>query len=628
MRFGRFSIAILAVLYITLSTINASAISDAEKTFLSMYFQDDELVVLSATRSLKSITRVAENVEVVTHDDIELMNAHTVAEVLSTINGIQIAFAGASPGSYGAPQIQGSRADQAVVLVDGVNINDISGGFPAIDFIPVQIIEKIEVIKGPASSVWGSSLGGIINIITRKPVSGSKSAGMLSGSYGKQDTADVRAELSGTKGGLGYYLFAGRLQTDGLRPRDNSRHNNLYSNFTYDLTPDTSAQLTFLYTRSREASGDFDALGFRFDSRFETVLSSLSVKSRLNDMLSVEASARFSSKAAEGFITDLPSETVTEVRTDDRKHGGSVKFDLRRGMHALVFGGDYDFYRTEFSGLAFDEKIAAAYLNDTISLGRLSVIPGLRFDSIDVVGTGLKEDFFSPSLGVTYEITDRTLLRGVVARGFSVPGVSAIVSDDIFFRKNPDLKTEKVWSYQAGIETGALEYLWMKDSGFRHDVRDAIEREDISVDDGTWRFINKSRVRRQGVEAEIKTLPFHNFTLRAAASYIHSKDLATGEKMLNNPEYTYNVGLQYDDKKTFRALLSGRHIWWNATPDMNAKYSAVIVDLNLIKTFYKNELTSVEAFLIGHNLFDGSSYWLENYKNARRWVEAGLRCKF
>lgn len=593
-----------------------------------MYFSEDELVVVSTTRSLKSITRVAENIEVVTKADIELMNAHTLVDVLNTINGIQVGFSGASPGSNGIPQIQGSRIDHVVIFIDGVNINDIAGGVAPTEFISVQMIEKVEVIKGPASSVWGSSLGGIVNIITKTPATGDKPSGLVSGSYGKKNSADIRSELSGTAGGLGYYLFAGRLQTDGLRPRDSSWHNSLHSKFTYAFSKETSANLSLFYNRSIEATGDFDSLGYKLDTRSDFFVSSLSVKSRLSDTLSVEVSGHMLSKTGIGLFTDLASGSVTYIPSSDKKYGGSIKFDLRQGIHEIILGGDFDLLRTKFNASTFDEKSAAVYMNDTISLGRLTVIPGLRLDYLNIRDADISESIFSPSLGTTYEIADKTLLRAVISRGFNAPPVFNVVSDNINYRKNPDLKTEKVWSYQAGIETGTLKYIWIKVSGFRHDVRDAMVREDISVDEGTWRMVNKSRVRRQGVEAEVRTLPYHNFTLRAAASYISTKDLETGEKAPNTPTATYSFGLQYDDKKSFRALLNGYNVWWNATSDMNAKYSAVIVDLNLIKRIYKNESMAVETFLTGHNLFTGSSYWIEYYKNARQWVEAGIRIKF
>src|SRR5512144_2551794 len=87
-----------------------------EKSFLSMYFIDEELEVVSATRSLTSISRVAENITVVTASEIELMNAHTVADVLNTVTGVQVEFSG-GPGLTGIAYIQGSETRHVVVII-------------------------------------------------------------------------------------------------------------------------------------------------------------------------------------------------------------------------------------------------------------------------------------------------------------------------------------------------------------------------------------------------------------------------------------------------------------------------------------------------------------------------------
>jgi vitamin B12 transporter len=631
MSFNRTALVLFLILILSPFSTPAFAISEEEKSFLLMYFKEEEIQVISATRSLKSISRVAENVEVVTKEDIELMNAHTLGDVLNTVNGVQVSFGGTSPGSSGtALQIQGSGFEHVLVLVDGVRVNDIAGGVADASLIPVQMIEKVEVIKGPASSVWGSSLGGIVNIITKTP-GGDGTHGMISGAYGERNTGDFRAEVNGKNKGIGYYLYVGRLQTDGFAPREASSRNSLYAKFSYDFSKDTIATFNILYNKAENESGDFEAFGFRVDTKDELVLSSLSLKSRLSDAVSIDVSARASQKLSSGTITDIIAGTVAPSDTHDNKYGASAKLDYRQGIHSLVFGVDYDLYRTKATFLGenrFDEHIAAGYLNDTIALGKLSIIPGLRFDSVDVDGTSLKENALSPSLGITCEIARKTVIRGVVARGFNIPAVAALFADSTFFVRNPDLKLEKVWSYQIGVETGALNYFWVKASGFRHDIRDAITREDVSAADGTWTLVNKARARRQGVEAELRTLPVYNFTLSAAASYISTKDRETGETIRGNPEYTYDIGLQYDDKKSFRALVNGRYIWWNSPEDVNAKYSSFIFDVNAIKTLYKSTCYAADAFLTVHNLFDGSQYWIENYKNAGRWIEAGLRVKF
>ena len=94
----------------------AFAMSEEERSFLLMYFKEDEIEVISATRSLKSVSRVAENIEVVTKDDIELMNAHTVAEVLYFVTGIEVtAFVG--PGAQGTAGIYGSDYNRVAVLL-------------------------------------------------------------------------------------------------------------------------------------------------------------------------------------------------------------------------------------------------------------------------------------------------------------------------------------------------------------------------------------------------------------------------------------------------------------------------------------------------------------------------------
>jgi vitamin B12 transporter len=618
-----FSLAMIAAFF-SLATL-VYAMSEEEKSFLSMYFTDEELQVISATRSLQSISRVADNIEVVTARDIELMNAHTLADVLNTVNGVQVSFAGAAPGSQATVSIQGSRNEHVVVLVDGVNINDISGGVADVSDIPVQMIERVEVIKGPASSVWGSSLGGIVNVITKAGEGKMKT--MLSGDYGERNTGDYKAEVSGMQGAFGYYLFAGRLQSDGLRPHDDNPRNYLYSKLSYDVAKDTTAQWTLLYSKARNAVGDLEDIGLSIDTRDTILLSTLCIRSKLSEAVSIEVSGRTDYKWSDYSMKDLLADSEMLGNLDDRKQGASAKLDFKQGIQDIVFGADYDFNHTKgIVPYGVDEDIAAAYANDTISLGKLVIIPGLRFDSVDVKDTSLKEDAFSPSLGVTYAVGKETILRGVVAHGFNIPAVADIVYDSPFFISNPDLKLEKVWSYQVGAETGALKYLWLKIAGFRHDIKDAITEKDF--DDGTWTYVNTAKARRQGVEAALKTVSFYGFSLRAAAAYSRTKDLATGEIIRAFPEYTYDVGLQYDDKKSFRALLQGRYSWWdNNTPDSTAKYNSFIFDFNAIKTVYKGQSYTVDAFITAHNIFDGSEYVDSSYKNANRWIEGGIRVK-
>jgi len=247
--------------------------------------------------------------------------------------------------------------------------------------------------------------------------------------------------------------------------------------------------------------------------------------------------------------------------------------------------------------------------------------PGLRYDNTNIGG-----DFVSPSFGVTYQLQKNTVLRAYIARGFSVPPLSATDGDSAFFRHNPHLKMEKVWSYQAGLETTALKYMWVKLSAFRHDVKDAIVG--VPLPDYMFTYENKDRVRRQGFEAEIRTPTLYHASLFAGATFIDTKNLDTDEEIKGVPTYTYDVGFKYDDEKSLRALLKGRTVWWNQRGDLNAKYNGVIFDFNIIKTFSRKNKQAIEVFFTAHNIFNGSQYWIDVYKNAGRWIEGGLRIRF
>ncbi|MDY6863929.1 MAG: TonB-dependent receptor plug domain-containing protein, partial [Thermodesulfobacteriota bacterium] len=182
---------------------------------LRMFYKEEDLVV-SPTRHPKPLSYAAENISVITAKEIEEMNAHTVAEVLNRIPGLFINF-NRDFGSGSLLYIQGSEERHVLVLLDGISWNFMASGGAETNSIPVGIIKRIEVIKGPGSSAWGSSLGGVVNIITKGVGDTKRPAGSIRPSYGEGNTQDYRGEISGKAGSVGYYLFTGRQDSEGLR---------------------------------------------------------------------------------------------------------------------------------------------------------------------------------------------------------------------------------------------------------------------------------------------------------------------------------------------------------------------------------------------------------------------------
>ena len=209
--------------------------ADDDNSLDTLGFVDKSEATLVSTAGIpRPTSKIAENITIITAADISRLNAHTLAEVLQTVPGIQLDYL-QTPSTQSYFNIQGALSSTVLVLIDGIRQNDFDQNVVWPGLVPVQMIERIEIIKGAASASWGPSLGGVINIITKTPNPEQVVSGMVSGSIGSKSTADSRAELSGTKDRFGYYLSAGNIRSDGLTPNTGTDLNNLYGKLVYTL---------------------------------------------------------------------------------------------------------------------------------------------------------------------------------------------------------------------------------------------------------------------------------------------------------------------------------------------------------------------------------------------------------
>jgi len=596
--------------------------SAEEMDILQMIYKDKDLV--TPTRSAKPISQVAENITVVTADEIELLNAHTLSEVLYRVTGVQVDVRG-GPGTAASPLIQGSDPRHVQVRVDGVSLNNLADNFANIGAFPVQQIERIEIIKGPASSAWGSSLGGIINIITRSPDPDRRFGGTASAAMGEQTTGDFRADISGTADNLGYYLYGGGLTSDGLTPNTPVDMGNLYTKLQWQATRDARVQFSLAYNKGSRGDGQDQAFDFAFKEDFETFFTTLALNYTFSDTLSLDLSGRVSKKRLTQFVNQLSSGAeLNSIATDDFNTGGSAKLAWRSGMHNALVGAECDNGTLETAAILGGRQRQAkwaVFANDTLAMGDFSVTPGVRYDHTHTNG-----DFVSPSLGVTYTPMLQTILRAYVTRGFSTPPLSFTFGDGFFTVPNPDLNVEKVWSYSLGLETALHKYAWLKATGFLHDINDVITFAQLP--DGPFTAVNSGRQRRRGIEVELKTVPVYHTSLLAGYILMDVSDRQTSRRIPNFPTYTYDLGIDYNDNDTLRGALRGHYIWWNADGALHGRYRALIWDLNFAKKIIEKGNSTAELFFTAHNLFNGSQYLDGLFPNPRRWFEGGIRVKF
>jgi len=576
-------------------------------------FTGEQYPVVSASRSPKPVSQIAENISVITSSEIEALDAHTLADVLATIPGVQVDLVG-TPGSINnSTLVNGSLSHHVLFLLDGVQINNLSDNQADVGAYPVQNIDRIEIVKGPASSSWGPALGGVVNIITKTPPDDRTVSGTVSASIGDAMTGDYRGEMAGTSGGTGYYLFASHLHSDGLLPGNDINSSNYYVKLRRETPRQGNLVFTFGYNEGNR--GDFSSTNLNVDASdtYKYLLSSLTLSQPLTEQLNLELAARGTWRDYHAYLNQLSSgRELQNVAGNENSVGGSAKISWRHGMHDLVIGIDYD-----HGGVHVDNGVSQAatsnrridkvgvYANDTMTVASFSVTPGIRYDQNNVNG-----DFVSPSLGVTWSLTDNTVLRGFAGRGFSLPAL-------LF-----NLSTEKVWSFQAGLESSALKYLWVKGTYFWNNTWDIPSRNPATG------AISLQRQLKQGFEIEAKTVPVLHTSLSAGYVFIDATSGGSGEQIFNIPRHSVNIALNYSIDQTFRASLVGRYIDWNASPADNGKYGSLVWDLHLNKRLCFGDYHGAEVFFSAHNLLNGNLYQADLFRNPTRWFDGGLRFSF
>ena len=606
-----------------------------EMEILKLFYPDKELVITS-TRQPKPISKVAKNMDIVTYKDIELMNAHNVADILHRLAGIFLDMYAQDMGSPSFIKIYGSEQRHVLIMIDGMPINLHSEGYGELNSVPVDIIKKIEIIKGPASSAWGSSIGGVINIITKEPVNSKIPKGYVKFSYGERYTYDTGMQISGLYKKVGYYLFAGRQGTDGMRNKRDFKRNNIFSKLNLKLSDSINVKLSLSYSDPENDLGNnlhaIPSLKSYFKNHFYFLKANTDAK--LTDKLSlhfmfyhIKQKLNLDNKH---LFSTLPYFTIS---SDEETYGGRLRLYLEKGRHSANLGFDIERDDPDITIDAgrvlqslgapptesFDphREKWAVYINDTIDIGNLTIIPELRYDHDSVTGS-----FVSPSIGVAYRLGQNTILRAQFARGFSPPPLSWLYGGGLFLLPNKGLSHERVLLYQIGAETSTLRYFWIKGTLFRQEVDNYIIRQSVPPT-VLGRYINNGDMKKHGLEFQFESLPLWGFTVSGSYTFLHfNPEQETGSS--NQRKYT--LGIKYR-AHGIEAQLFGSYIWWNASSNYGAKYSHMVWDLDIKKRFQWKK-NKAYVFLGIHNLFNGSQYTFIDRKNPRRWVEMGFRIDF
>jgi vitamin B12 transporter len=301
-----------------------------------------ETVFVTATRSAEPLTDILADVTIIDADEIARAGAQSLAELLARAPGVEIATSG-GPGSTSSIFLRGANSDQTLVLIDGLRVSSSTDGATAIEAIPLDQIDHIEILRGPASSLYGAdAIGGVIQIFTRR--SGGALSANANAGYGTYRTAVASGGMSGGDGPWRFALQAGVNRSTGFNAignpaninfspdrEDGYRNDSASGSASFRIVPDQELSAQFFHSRENT---QFDA-GPDFDARTITTLTSYAVDSR-NRLASFWTSRLEAGEGDDNSVSQTGFGN-SPFKTRQRQYTWQNDFTLPQGMLSIAF---------------------------------------------------------------------------------------------------------------------------------------------------------------------------------------------------------------------------------------------------------------------------------------------------
>jgi vitamin B12 transporter len=519
---------------------------------LALSVDPESTQVSSANRLDETLEQVGNSVTVISRREIELRGQPFVADLLRTVPGLDVVKTGGSGTT--SVFIRGNKSEHTLVLLDGVPLNDPSspGGGYAFENLTTDNVERIEVLRGAQSVMYGSAaVGGSINIITRKGEGTRKLS--LYGEIGSQDYKLGRAELNGSTKYVDYSIGGSRLKTGGISAagsdygnteRDGYLNNTVSGalglkpgkDFRLDLTARNSYS-NFDLDNSAGVGGDDPNYTGKFN---ETDLSARGALTLFGGRL-VQKSGIALTAQNRKFLNNTDAQHP-QSSAQNSSYGRTVKFDYQviaqlNDNHTATAGVDKqeEAARTEYRSQSqfgpfntqFNTQkagIVGVYAEDLMKFwGRLFVSVGGRHDQNDRYG---KVDTYRIAPAFLIAET-HTKLKASLGTGFKAPSLYQLYSQFGYLNLIPERSTSWDAGFEQDLRDGKMSFGAVY---FRNDLRDLID-----FNNATNLYYNVGRARTQGYEVTAQVKPTDKVLFKGNYTYTSAVDLSDGASLVRRP---------------------------------------------------------------------------------------------
>jgi len=559
-------------------------------------------VVVTATKTERKQQDVTQSVTVIKGDDLVKSGATSVAEAINTTAGALVTDQGPI-GSLQAVTLRGAPYAQVLVLLDGKRLNSgAAGGYDLSELpIPLAAIDRIEIVRGPASALYGSdAVGGVVNIITKKTAAPLTNLTAIVGARFNSDSLFH----SGRDGNTYYTLSVGKEHSSGYHHLNNNADQTTAGiKLGYDFSATSSIEASSDYiTKDIGVPGSVIYPSPRAREKDSETITGLQYKTKLTK--TIDFSIRgYQNEARIGY--DDPDFFVSS-KSRSMTDGTEAQVNwLMNSFSVVTIGAEKrnDSMVDNGSGTHGD-AVTSGYIQDEMNLGdSLILVLGGRNDTYSTFGSK-----WSPKASARYlNVEHGTILRASYGKSFRAPTLNDLYFSDAWGDKgNPNLRPESAEEYEGGIEQPFGTGNSIKFTAFKRRVKDLISWQTDTVT-FTSTPMNIGRAHISGTETELHFTASSSFSGSLNYTIMFPVDDTTGERLYSADSHIPRMQLGGTlwialDNETVLSLV-GQSVRNYVRPG-EPKWDYYTLDGKITDNFVSRKDLKVAAFIGLKNIFN------------------------